>query len=434
MRKIGSTRDSTINSGRAIIGALLCSTALVAVSMAQAQSAWDGSVNTNWNRAGNWSTGAVPTNADTVVINDAGLGNQPIVRPGPAQADLTRIEAGTLTVKGQLTSPLVRVLGTGGLTIGRSGEIVGTVRVEDGTGRNRGTITGGLNVTGGTAVSSGTITGPVNVRGTGALTLGGTGSVAGPVTVAETGALTLTGGTAIDDTATVRVNGGTLSLEASEVIGSLAGTGGAVNLGTSHLTTGGAGTNTGYAGAVTGATGSALVKTGAGVMTLSGRVTTTGALRVEGGTLALTGAALDAPSARSAQVTGGTLGGTATLALTGGYAQSGGRLGAALTVNAAGTKALTGGTIAGTLGGPGATRVSGGTVTVTGTIAGDVLVRDATLVLGQSDAVAGTLTVRQSVLRYADGVTEASALVLDGAETRLEVLGDDTATQAGAIS
>ena len=94
----------------------------------------------------------------------------------------------------------------------------------------------------------------------------------------------------------VVVNGGTLSMVAlvsesgvlagtcDQSIGSLAGTGGAVNIDSG--TVGKANTSTSYAGAVTGANGS-IRKVGAGTLTLSGDLTYTGVTMVEGGTLAL---------------------------------------------------------------------------------------------------------------------------------------------------
>jgi autotransporter-associated beta strand protein len=131
-------------------------------------------------------------------------------------------------------------------------------------------------------------TGGLTKTGTGVFTLSGVNTYTGVTTVSG-GTLALSGGSAIVDTNAVDITAGTLLLNASETIGSLAGTGGAVDLASFTLTTGGNNATTTFAGNISG-TGN-LTKTGTGVFTLSGTNTHTGTTTVSNGTLALSGGA-----------------------------------------------------------------------------------------------------------------------------------------------
>ncbi|MFH1982930.1 MAG: autotransporter-associated beta strand repeat-containing protein [Pseudomonadota bacterium] len=142
----------------------------------------------------------------------------------------------------------------------------------------------------------------------GAVTLSGANTYTG-TTLVSAGTLQLAGGSAIADTGAVsiaNVSGAILDLgNSSEVIGSLAGgggAGGAVTLGSGTLTTGDA-SSTAFDGVISG-TGN-ITKQGAGTFTLSGTNTYTGTTTVNTGTLAL-GASNVLADTSSLSVNGGT--------------------------------------------------------------------------------------------------------------------------------
>ena len=124
--------------------------------------------------------------------------------------------------------------------------------------------------------------------GAGLLTLSGTNSYTGTTTISA-GTLVVASGSAIADTgAVVLANtvGATLQLNASEIIGSLAGggaSGGNVNLQSYVLTVGGANSDTTYSGVLSGS--GSLVKTGTGTLTLAASNTYSGNTTVSSGTL-----------------------------------------------------------------------------------------------------------------------------------------------------
>lgn len=133
------------------------------------------------------------------------------------------------------------------------------------------------------------LTGGITKQGSGTFTLSGTNTYSGPTTV---NAGTLIGGASnslSQNSAIVMANtaGATLSLSASQIIGSLAGggaVGGNVSLGSFTLTTGFDNTNTTYSGAISGTGG--LTKIGSGVFTLNGSNNTyLGTTTVTAGTL-----------------------------------------------------------------------------------------------------------------------------------------------------
>lgn len=84
---------------------------------------WNGSINNNWQTAGNWDGGAIPTSTDNVIIPN--VTNQPIINNGIANiaqcndmtidagADITIDSDGYLTVNGSITNNA----GTSGLVI-----------------------------------------------------------------------------------------------------------------------------------------------------------------------------------------------------------------------------------------------------------------------------------------------------------------------------
>lgn len=83
----------------------------------------------------------------------------------------------------------------------------------------------------------------------------------------------------------------------------------------------------------------------------------------------------------------------------------------------------------------GLTTVSAGTLNVTGSIAGNVTVGGTgRLLIGSSDAIGGMIITTGSTIAYANGVDEASALIISSATTNLEVAEGGSATQSGVIS
>jgi len=128
-------------------------------------------------------------------------------------------------------------------------------------------------------------------------------------TVATTSANTLF------DLATLTVNSGRLSIGGSDTVGSLAGSGGSVNLAAAAtLTAGGLNTNTSYAGSISGS--GSFTKVGSGTFTLSGVNTHAGSTSVDNGGLRLDGSLVGSLSVASiASLSGtGTVGGNAVIA------------------------------------------------------------------------------------------------------------------------
>ncbi|MEO0796799.1 MAG: autotransporter-associated beta strand repeat-containing protein [Verrucomicrobiota bacterium] len=139
----------------------------------------------------------------------------------------------------------------------------------------------------GTAASDLTIAG--NVTGTSNVTKTGDGTLTITGTSAHSGSTTINGGTLdvqeLDDNAAVIINnsGSELVINDNETIGSLAGNGGTVTMGSNDLTAGGNGDNTTFAGDLSGS--GTFTKTGSGEMTLSGSSSLTGDVVVSGGSL-----------------------------------------------------------------------------------------------------------------------------------------------------
>lgn len=236
--------------------------------------------------------------------------------------------------------------------------------------------------------------------GTGNMMLSGTNTHTG-TTAVNGGALTLTGGEAIADTGAVTVGAdGTLGVLASEIIGSLAGSGATVLATGAVLATGDA-TNTTYSGAITGA--GSLTKVGAGNFTI------TGANSYTGGTT----------------VTAGTLTGT-TSSLQGDIADNG-----ALVFDQG-----TDGTYAGVISGTGSlTKLGTGKVTISGanTYTGGTTVTAGTLA-GTTTSIQGDVTNNATLMfdqdtngTYADVVSGTGAVVKAGTGN-LTVTGSNTHT------
>ena len=111
----------------------------------------------------------------------------------------------------------------------------------------------------------------------------------GTLTVNAAGTLALTAGNRIANTTALVLNGGSFNLNDNyEVLGSLAGSGGTVNLGNARLKLGDDNTDTRFAGTISSYGGGLMTKTGTGSLTLTGNSSTfAGTTRVDYGSLQL---------------------------------------------------------------------------------------------------------------------------------------------------
>jgi fibronectin-binding autotransporter adhesin len=163
----------------------------------------------------------------------------------------------------------------------------------------------------GTNTYSGAIggTGSVVINTSGNWVLSGANTYAGTTTVTA-GTLTAGNVNAFGASKGLIVNGGLLDLNNLAITApSLAGTSGAVNLGSGSLTLNAASGSTSYAGSI-GGTGS-LTKLGAGTQTLTGANTYSGATTIDGGSLVLDYSVAGAPASN-------IIGSSSTLNLDGG--------------------------------------------------------------------------------------------------------------------
>ena len=149
----------------------------------------------------------------------------------------------------------------------------------------------GATLTAGNASSTsyaGSITGGGNLTkvGSGTFTLSSASSMTGTTTVAA-GQFTLASANLLADTSAVVINGGVLSLGGNDTIGSVAGSGGTLAIGSNTLTVSQSGT-TSFAGAITG--NGTFTKAGSGILTLTGNASAyAGATQVQAGTVAVNG-------------------------------------------------------------------------------------------------------------------------------------------------
>ena len=302
---------------------------------------------------------------------------------------LTTVDAGKLALSGgQAVADTGAVTVASGATLQLdSSETIGELAGAGAVSLNNYTLTtGGLN----TSTSfSGSITGPgVLIKdGTGTLTLSGTNHQSS--TVVKAGTLALAGGSALADTDAVNiVAGATLSLNATEAIGSLAGAG-SVSLGISTLKIGGDNTNSGYGGIISGTGG--LVKTGTGMLTLGGANTYTGATAINAGRLTLAGGLALADTDAVSVAAGATLvlGTSETI---GSLAGAGAVQLLSDSVLTAGDTANTtfSGVISATSGNGGLVKTGSGTLTLSGTniYTGGTIVNAGTLALAGGSALA----------------------------------------------
>ncbi len=151
-----------------------------------------------------------------------------------------------------------------------------------------GTATLGGTFTGADNVISGVISGAGNLRGAGNGTwvISGANTYTGQ-TIVDSGTLRAGSADAFTSSTRFQVNGGTLHLNGfSQVLTTLTGTGGTLDLGSAELTIEApTGTTASFGGSITGTGG--LSKLGASTQTLTGASTYTGDTTIGGGTLAL---------------------------------------------------------------------------------------------------------------------------------------------------
>ncbi|MGA7438815.1 MAG: autotransporter-associated beta strand repeat-containing protein [Luteibacter sp.] len=263
----------------------------------------------------NTYTGATVINGGTVkagVLADTGTNSS----FGTGAAGGLSITSGTLSYMGTGSSSN-RSLAIDGVATISNDSLAGALALSGATTFTAGGVGGDtLALAGsytGTNAYSGIIsgTGNLSMSGSGTWELDGANTYTGSTTV-QGGTLRLGTATSLGASTGLIVNGGTLDINNLAVTApSLAGTGGAVSLGSGALTLKGASGSTTYAGSITGS--GSLTKLGASTQTLTGANTYTGATTVGGGTLALDFSAAGAPvsniinSASALNLSGGTL-------------------------------------------------------------------------------------------------------------------------------
>lgn len=233
-----------------------------AITVAASQ-VWAGTTTVN---SGSFTTGNGVTLASPAIVVAGGTVASSSANTFADTAAFT-VNSGRLSVGGSDT--IGSLAGSGG-TVNLP---AGTTLTTGGTGSTSyaGSIIGSGNLT---KVGSGTFT------VTSASTLSGTARV-------TAGQLTVGAANLLADTVSVVVDGGVLSFNGSDTIGSLAGSGGSVAIGSNVLTVGQSGTTT-YAGALTG--NGTFTKTGSGILTITGNAAAyAGATQVQVGTVAVNG-------------------------------------------------------------------------------------------------------------------------------------------------
>ena len=264
-------------------------------------------------------------------------------------------------------------------------------------------------------------------NGAGQVQLAGNNSFTGPVTI-NAGVLQVTGGNAINDSVAITgVGSGRLSLDASEAIGSIAGTGSIGLFNNSILTTGGNNSSTSYSGQIL-STGS-LVKIGTGTFTLTGDSSYLGTTTISGGTLQI------GDGGPTGTLASGTVTNNATLAIN---LSSDITLSQAITGTGALRKLGSGvATVSSNLA-LGSATVEAGTLLLSGSnsFTNGITVAGGTLALRNVNAAGGAtglIRTTGSVIDYSDGLTMATPVTLASNTTQLQVL-TGSATQSGVIS
>ncbi len=244
---------------------------------------------------GTWTLAGANTYTGTTAIQQGTLSVNSIAVNSGASAlgnATSSVLLGNSTSKGTLAYTGNGVNFTRGFTVGAGG---GEFDVTT-SGQTVTIATGGVSTTGAgsftlggagstTIASAITGTGGLAQTGGGTLTLtNGGNNFSGPVTISA-GVLTVnSGATLASATSPLAISGGTLNLNNSaQTIGSLAGPGGTINLGSGHTLTDNQTITSAFAGALAGS--GSFVKSGAGALVLNGTDTYTGTTTVSGGTL-----------------------------------------------------------------------------------------------------------------------------------------------------
>ncbi|KJS18712.1 MAG: hypothetical protein VR78_04105 [Hoeflea sp. BRH_c9] len=183
---------------------------------ASAQTVWDGDTDTEFSTNTNWVGDVAPGALDEVDINNAGLGNQPVVT-GAELVDIVNLSDGSLTidVAGSLTVANTFNLSATGILNGPGIVTATTTSISGGTVSAGAVLSGDHTITGG--VINGTLNGgnfDVNVGAP--MTIGGLLEGGGQLTLTG-GALTLTNANTYSGGTTVA--SGTLRLEANTAAG-----------------------------------------------------------------------------------------------------------------------------------------------------------------------------------------------------------------------
>ena len=255
-----------------------------------ASQVWSGTTDV---QSGSFTTANGVTLASTAIIVGGGTVTTTSANTFADTASLT-VNTGRISIAGSDT--VASLAGSGGVVNVASGATL----TFGGTGSTSyaGSIIGSGNLT---KVGSGTFT------VTSASTLSGTARV-------TAGQLTVGAANLLADTVSVVVDGGVLSFNGSDTIGSLAGTAGTVAIGANSLTVSQSSTTT-YAGAVTG--NGTFTKTGSGILTLTGNAAAyAGATQVQAGTVVVNGSlggSVDVSLGATLSGTG-TIGGNASIA------------------------------------------------------------------------------------------------------------------------
>lgn len=279
--------------------------ATISVTVAGVTRTWAGSgPDDNWSTGSNWGGGVVPISPEDSVTFTGSTRLTPALDSSTTVSSLVFDSGASSFTLGATGGSTLTLNGGTGLTNNSANAqsvnvplVLGSAQTFNATGAGTLTIANTVNNGGNLLTSDGAnnsvIAGPISgggglaKAGSGTLTLAGTNSYGGATTLSA-GTLSVAGGEAIPDSSAVTLanaSGVTLSLAASETVGSLSGggaSGGTVALGANNLTVGG---TTTYSGPVTG-TGK-LIKAGAGTLTLNnaGAIGSSFSARVEGGTV-----------------------------------------------------------------------------------------------------------------------------------------------------
>lgn len=386
----------------------ICAALLLVPVLLRAQT-WAPVNDNNWNIAANWSTGAIPTSADTATFGT--IFAEPVV-------DVSAMNVGEIYFTSTATAYTFNLIEQGNTLTGAGIVNDSAFRPIFDVGDNANfRLTGSASL--GNAV--------VNLLGID--TASSVLALASPtasfghaiVTVGQGGSVTVSGGSVRSDGSGAQFifAGGSMTVAANatgaaQTLGSIEGTG-VLHISSVGIITGQLGTDTTFAGTISGA--GPVTKTGAGTLTLTGAVSLSSLVEVDGGALAI--AANDRLGTAALQLDGGNLRYTAAFddlrAVTLG-ASGGGLDTQAFSVThsagIAGTGALTKWGD-GTLTLAAANTYSGGTILAAGTLAaGD----DAALGTGTLQLAGGTLTASGGARTLANAVTLTADTTLGGAQ------------------